>query len=663
MSKALSSLLILAALPAAAAVVRLKAASTVAGVELDAGDAVEFTLRNGATRRLELLSATARVLLSNLKTPRKAQPDGGTLYAIYIVVKVDGHPLTLTRFVGSQESFSEPYTVNGLRIWPDFARPALELMTDNHGGKSGCSLTKLARIALHDASDSIAPIPLAAWLPLKRQTLSIADAYNGDDPYMGAYQGAECHAGLDINHPKGFPLFAPIPVDDHYYFDSLAAGQNNNRWRGIRKWPNGDVWTIQSHHLVKLLVPPHTPLASGQRYASGGGVLPGNNEHSHFVFKVASQGLAEVPLDAWMLFWQYFEQQNSASGSIRATMRFEGPLKTGQPARFSSRPSRKGPWGDRLRAFWTFGDGSFSTDPEPLHAYAKPGIYAVTLVVDDGVDRAAASQLVTVDGTAPDKPTFQLKPAGREPSFSVRRPDVRDVYGSAPSSLPHTLLFTASPKSPAPMHASFQRSGDARLRCSDPSVAFWEEGGWLQVSAGGQIEASAAALTPGHYFAEVSVRCDSALNPVESFLVHLDVRQDGPPTEVVIDNEGPGFHATPHFWVGHRFKRWPRAGVEGFYLTNGGDSRENEFVRFRPVLRAGRYEVSFAEETPFGLAPDAAYPVTVQSAAGSTRLSVHPAKSRRIGVFDFDAGTAGYVDIDSAAGTLLIDALVFRRLP
>ena len=103
---------------------------------------------------------------------------------------------------------------------------------------------------------------------------------------MGAYDGASAHGGLDINHPKGTPLYAPINVDDQFLYNSTEMGHNNNRWRGIRRWANGAQWVLQSCHMTRLTVPEHQPLEGGQQYAEGAGVWVGVAEHSHFTFAV-----------------------------------------------------------------------------------------------------------------------------------------------------------------------------------------------------------------------------------------------------------------------------------------------------------------------------------------------------------------------------------------
>jgi len=43
--------------------------------------------------------------------------------------------------------------------------------------------------------------------------------------------------------------------------------------------------------------------------------------------------------------------------------------------------------------YWTFGDGSYSTQSDPSHRYTEPGTYTVTLVVTDGRDRTVSDSM------------------------------------------------------------------------------------------------------------------------------------------------------------------------------------------------------------------------------------------------------------------------------
>lgn len=666
-------LVVLLCLSAAGAELALSARDTVTGFEMNPGDTVKFKLRNGQLRTLVLERTEARVLLTNLKVFKKPIADGGMIYEMAAQVRIDGHPLRLVRYVSAQETFAEPYVVNGMRLWLDAVDNVFEFLADNHGGQAGCQMQKRARFAANDALDRVAPVELQPWYPIREYFLDIGNSYNGDDPYYGAYKGSECHAGLDINHPKGSPLFAPVDIDDHFLFDSLAKGANNNRWRGFRTWPNGDRWTLQAHHIIELTVPEHTPIRAGAAYAKAAGVMPGNNEHSHFVFRTQRPGGDDMMLDPWILFWQFFEQEKQKADGIRAAMTPLAPARVGSAVKFESAGSRKGRWGQRLNYYWTFGDGGFSRDAAPVHVFARPGIYAVTLVIDDGVDRASATQLMTADGPALNEPSLTLECAD-ELSFRRRKPEVRDTYGLAPKETPHTIRIAArlGEDLVRSRYVQIANAGGGTLAAVRTAVQQEGNGGWLTVLHEGagnaqsiQLKVAAKGLTPALYRAVVRVECPGAHNSPQEFEVVLDVRQDRPPLEVVSDNSDESFHATPYFWVCHKFKYWKEKGYGGTYLTNGARAVPGEVARFQPLLRAGRYEVRFADETPFGLDPESRFAVRVKHKHGEARVWVEPNRSRHIGQFEFEEGAEGFVEIEAGGsrGQVLVDAVRFQPAP
>src|SRR5690606_26348682 len=267
-------------------VISREAKSTITPVEMDIGDTLKFKLRNGQVRTLVLEQTAADVIITNLNELKKDQPGGATLYHFTGKISIDGHSMDMERYVGSQESFYEPYVINGMRIWFDGVADIREVIIGEHGGKScECLPEKDARFGITDMTDKISPIALREWYVNRENFIDIADSYNGDDPWMGAYNGFEAHGGLDINMPNGTPNFSPIPIDDHYFFHSLEKGDNNNRWRGSYKWENGDIWTIQNHHMLNLLVPEHTPIKAGEHYADAAGVHVGSHNHAHYVFR------------------------------------------------------------------------------------------------------------------------------------------------------------------------------------------------------------------------------------------------------------------------------------------------------------------------------------------------------------------------------------------
>jgi probable HAF family extracellular repeat protein len=78
------------------------------------------------------------------------------------------------------------------------------------------------------------------------------------------------------------------------------------------------------------------------------------------------------------------------SGAKNAAIRFNGTASSDRD-------------GDPLTYFWNFGDGTTGTGPTPAHAYARSGVYTVSLVVNDGsVDSTPPARAqVTVTNTAP----------------------------------------------------------------------------------------------------------------------------------------------------------------------------------------------------------------------------------------------------------------------
>jgi len=721
-----------------------RAKETLTAVELDCGETLKFELLNGEVRTLTLEDTSAAILLTNVDEIGDEADLGRTMYHFTCQVRIDGHPMTMERYVCSQETFYEPYVVNGMRIWFDAVKDIFDFLEEKHGA---CRPRKNARFALQDAQCPICTQEIVSWCPDEGNYVDVGRCYNGDDPWMGPYLGVDAHGGLDINHAKGTPLWAPIDFDDQFYFNSLQAGHNNNRWRGLRTWPDGTTWVLQAHHMVRLLVPEHTPLKAGTHYAEAAGVHVGTHEHSHFVFKVqepadeeaeqpddwveitgevvCDDALAdesalaypvligdvevEVPrryalhlqrpgrresstflvprafaaehdipatkpqilLDPWIIFWQIFENKKQRAGDIRAEMAPLSPASTGAPVSFRSDGSRRGPDGGELRYHWTFGDGGYSTDGNPTHIYLEPGIYPVTLVIDDGRDRACCTQHITVDGDPLDVPGLALH-APDEFTFRRRPIHAMDVYGWPVRHTPHTLEFTARSTRPVPATRSvhLENAGGGTLAdAGDLCITYAQGSGWLEVTHAGTgneqslgISVDGTGLVRGVYEAVVSIACPGAVNSPQSFRVLLDVPGEAPKAEVIVDDRDEGFYATPWFWVGHRFDRWEEPGYGGFYLVNGHRATEGEFCRFTPDLQAGTYQVRFHEASP--LDPASRFDVRVRHRRGEDIVRVEPGESRLIGTFEFNEGTDGYVEIlaGGSVGQVVADAVVFARV-
>lgn len=661
---------------AEAETIERKAKDTLTAVELDRGDVFRFTLANGRTRTLALEDTSAEIVLTNLKTPKKGFGGGGTVYRFDCRVRIDGQPMTMTRYVPVQESFYEPYVVNGMRIWFDGVKKIGELFNETHGD---CVPRKAARFAVQDATLPIcSEEPLRPWYPNKANWIDVHESYNGDDVWMGPYQGADLHGGLDVNMPIGTPLWAPIRFDDQFYFNSLAKGANNNRWRGVRRWSNGDRWVLQAHHMTRLLVAEHTPLKQGEHYAEAAGTLTGSHAHSHFVFKIGEEG-SEILLDPWIVFWQIFENNKGRAGAIRAAIAPVEPAETGTPVRFRSAGSRPGTTGNRLSYCWSFGDGTCSLAENPMHIFAKPGLYPVTLVVDDGAELATATQHITVAGPAVSEPALAIS-SPEEIEFAARPASAMDVYGSPVRHRPHTLRFLARPSSsprPAAKTIELKNSGGGTLERVQVQIEYREGKGWLKLDPQGDGNAQSIAVSVdagklkakhGIYRAVVAVNAPGALNSPQEFVVELTTPRFGPASEVVVDNRDEACHASPWHWVAPRFHGpWPQ-GRDETYLIAAGPPGQSAPVRFQPDLAAGRYEVSFDAQTPFRpteqTGADLRFAVRVRHRQGTEVVWVEPLKSRRIGQFDFAEGNDGYVQIETAgaAGLIVADAVCFKRV-
>jgi len=661
-------------------IIERKAMDTLTAVEMHVGDTLRFTLANGEVRTMTLEDTAVRILLTNLKQRKKGFHGGHTVYAFTCRVNVDGQSMDMLRYVPTQQSFYEPYVINGMRIWFDGVGQIGDLLNENHGE---CIPRRDARFAVQDATLPICPQELRPWYPNPQNFIDVRESYNGNDVWMGPYQGGDAHGGLDINMPIGEKIWAPIDFDEQFYFNSLARGDNNNRHRGIRRWANGQVWTLQCHHLVRLLVPEHAPVAQGTHYAVAAGTLTGSHPHSHFVFKVG-EGDDQVLLDAWILFWQTFENNKRRAGEIRANIQPLAPAKTGQPVTFSSEGSRPGQTGVGLATHWDFGDGGGSLEPHPTHVFATPGVYPVTLVVDDGAARARCTQHITVGGEAVNSPVLSLAApetdeAPEDLSFRPRSPEVMDVYGLPIRHLPRTVRFTARPRGrakPTPRQIRLVNTGGGELADADIRVDYAERDGWLTVIRTGSgneqrlrlaVDAARLHRGVGVYHATVKVNVPDTANSPQSFRVRLAVPRHSPTSEVIVDNADPGCRATPYFWFAPRFHVAWTEGHGGDYLTSGGRHDEGQLVRYTADLAAGRYEVKFVDGPRWHEIPGAAdsrVRVRVFHRDGVDTLDLHPADNPILGTFNFQEGTDGHIEFHApgSTGTIIADALHFKRL-
>lgn len=283
---------------------------------LNHGDTLRFILRDGNAWELTLLKTTAEVIARDYAAYKYRDPghESGNIsaYAFACEALINGRRQQLRREVGTQASFYEPWEIDGVRLWFDavfcvFKEEGGFMAEKDWRGTLICKPQHHARFAVQEAGLPICPEPVRLWYPNETRRIDIRQCYNGEDCWMGPYGGAAAHCGLDINMKSGTVLSAPIFFDDHYLFNSTAAGFDNNRWRGVRRWPDGSEWWLQSHHLVRMLVAERTPLKAGAAYATTAGVMVGAHQHTHFLFRVLSQG-GDYLLDPWILFWQAFRK-------------------------------------------------------------------------------------------------------------------------------------------------------------------------------------------------------------------------------------------------------------------------------------------------------------------------------------------------------------------
>jgi hypothetical protein len=377
-------------------------------------------------------------------------------------------------------------------------------------------------------------------------------------------------------------------------------------------------------------------------------------------------------LDPWIVFWQIFEDRREAHGDLQAAIVPFGPAVTGVPVVFAAECPPPTADGERCEFYWTFGDGVLAMGSRVSHVFADPGVYPVTLVIDDGVRRAAKTQHIAISGSPVDRSAMALS-APDEPAFRNRPLSAMDIYGRPPQLLPQTLTFLARMSRPQPALKTVrvENTGTGELGRIEPVEIAYESGAdWLRVAAAGTgneqdltVSVDASGLEAGAYAASVRVACPGALNSPQRFRVEFQVSERPDTDEIVVDNVDRGFYATPYFWVGHRFSRCPRdrRGYAGFYLTTGGRATAGEFARFTPDLQAGRYEVAFSDKTPFAAGVE--FDVRIRHAAGEQTIRVRPDQSRKVGVWDFLEGTDGYIEIlaEHSRGLVIADAVVFRH--
>lgn len=281
-------------------------------VELNVGDELRFTCADGRTRRLRLTGTSA--------APTRREGLAITEFSFTQEYEIDGRRESFTCTVPSSDFMGRPFERDGLLLWPDAVQDifadcgGFEIEKDFRHVAGTCRPMRRARLMLQDAAvGRICPDKCLWWYGEKFWPLSPEQCYMGRDCWMGTWyewrtfpspRGNEVHCGIDINMPRSSPLQTPIALDGQHYFHSLKKGNNNNRWRGVRRWNAAETWWLQSHHIdTPYLVPEDVPLAAGVRYALSGGQWAGDFCHTHFNLRTFTYSTAADGERAEESFW------------------------------------------------------------------------------------------------------------------------------------------------------------------------------------------------------------------------------------------------------------------------------------------------------------------------------------------------------------------------
>jgi len=645
MKKTIMLLSAAAALTATAETFEMKARASMTPVELNRGDVCRFTLANGETRTIEYLGQSSQIL--------EIPSSEGLVATLTLTARVDGVVIPFRRYFASQESFYEPAVVDGLRIFPD---TSLEYLIDTvpmrypAKGAMRHHPWKDARFVLQDATLSLCPEKLHPWFDDVRYQslfLPVGDCYHGGDCWLGPFAYGDAHGGMDLKMTRGNLLYAPFACDEQWMPLYAKKGRGgSSRWRGIRRFKDGTLWSINTSHVIDTVVEEHTSITNGQPYCTAAGTAVGDYDHTHFELHICrdlnptfSNEVWDIGwgketnvrndcpkgqpkfynLDPWMLFWQTFVELREERGVSSAKIAPFGPAKTAQRVTFrSAKPIPAGG-----TAIWTFNDGTSSSGAEVSHVFAKPGAYTVTLTVFDGVMRVRDTAIITVSGQPVEKPMLAI--AADDPSFIELHPGDLPAWGERverdPFSVPKVegLRFV-------------NRGGGLVGKVELREVKRLADGTRRHVYA----------YAGSDELAEVTIRDFGNSGPrrTAAFTLHFE-------------HGGGAVSMTPCFWTQQHFdgkKRW--------YVTSGARAEKGQFVRFAPNLVAGRWKV---EETLAAThQPGSEYNVIVKDAQGLHRIRFSPLKNRTIGTFDFAEGE-GYVQIEAedSVGPIYVASLKF----
>jgi len=674
------------------AIIDLKSKSTVTVVELNKGDIINFTLKSGRIVTLKLVESSCNVLFTNLNLPSKSSNDGFSVFKMDCIFNIDEQEMRMVRYAPAQESFYEPYVVNGLRIWFDAVKSLSEYFNENHGE---CLPGKDVRIVLQDATSAICPEKIGNWCLIPNDYLDVKNCYRGDDTWLGPWNGTDLHGGLDIDMPSNAPLWAPLSLDNNYYFNTVTAGQNNNRWRSFKYWDNGDTWIMQTHHVNQLIVPELQSIPKGTKYAYSAGTCAWASTHTHFFFRIVESDKTEYNADPWILFWQIFENKKIQTNSLKADIKPLIPAKTGDMVMFDGSGSQTGTNTEFPEYYWSFGDGGFAVSQRPVHVYQNPGIYPVTLTLSDGINYSKITQHITINGVQVNSPELRISQENNY-TFNLRKPWEMDVYNEKYPIIPNTVTFYAphqsfsAPdqirKSIPPQSVSVQITGmgkSLRGRLQRMEVQYVIGNGWLNIEPVISENSMTINLKPdinklnteaGETVAYLILQDNRLINSpyIVRVVVNFSRPADINEKLTIIDNQDPDCVKSNYFWLTVRPNPsqlvqgiyWTKSYKDGFLISS--NNSDDGFVRYLPKLQEGKYKISlysplFSQDI-FKSKINGFY-VNVRSKEGLETKWINPNESLEIGEFDFPA-CDGYVEIvnKNSKGLVIADAIIFEKI-
>lgn len=664
--------------------VYIPAKKTLTVVELDEGDEVEYELQSGRKVHIKLLESQSDIIFSTVNLPGQGNSTDASVFKIKCLVNIDGQDFEMIRYAPVQESFYEPYNVNGLRIWFDALKSLNQFYNENHGD---CLPKKQIRLALHDATLPICPEEITNWCNIPENYPDVKLCYRGEDTWLGTYFGSDLHGGLDINMPSNSPLWAPISFDYNYYFNSLKSGHNNNRWRALKHWKNGDSWIIQTHHHNELTVPEFKGIKKGTKYAHSAGTLAGAHTHTHFVFKVKQPGFDEYYIDPWIIFWQFQENKKIKLKSLKANIDPLSPGKTGDMIRFNGSRSGSGLNSSTPGFYWSFGDGGFSIAQNPVHTYQAPGIYPVTLTIFDGIQYSSTTQHITITGEPTDYPEFKVSQENNV-SFFSRQPWIMDSYNHSNIILPNTISFYLPHHSKAKIKPQkiflklLNADNFSGNRYSQRIEVNYKHGNnWLDFEIENntnQNDSLIINLIPkienlntqeGKSEAYLVIHDNNFIN--SPYLVRIEVNFSRPEnsTEIIIDDQDPNCIKSNYYWLTNKLNsdlglQWSECFGESFLMNS--DNSDSGFIRYLPNLQEGKYRVSLHSplyNKEMILNKIKGFYVNVYSKDGKETKWVNPANSTVIGEFNFE-NCDGFVEIinNNSKGLIVADAIRFEKV-